>query len=374
MHSLWEQDSFYTSSDVIIIGAGITGLCLSIELKLRQPNLKVRIVERGSYPSGASVKNAGFACFGSLSELLDDIHNEGEEKAIKRLVDRHNGIQKLLGLVNPKQIDYIPNDGFEVFTSQEKELLEHCQSQIQGKNQILKNTLGFSPYELVENSFGFNTTYPLIKIIGEGAVHSGKLMSALLSKAQQLGVEFTFGFEVERFEKEGSSWKIYSNRHHLKCGQLVVATNGFSYRLLPEEDIVPARGQILLTKPMNGFSLEGTFHAREGYYYFREIGNRLLLGGARNIDKDNESTDNQNTSSVIQNALETFAREVILPGENFEIDKRWAGTMAFGSENQKDAIVKQRVDGVVIAARLGGMGVAMAPIVAEKAASLILKS
>lgn len=151
-----------------------------------------------------------------------------------------------------------------------------------------------------------------------------------------------------------------------------MATNGFSRHLLPNEDIVPARGQILLTTPIDGFSLKGTFHAKEGYYYFREINNRLLLGGARNVDKSNESTDDQNTTSLIQDALETFAKEVILPGKGIEIEKRWAGTMAFGSNNEKDAIVKQRADGLIIAARLGGMGVAMAPIVAEKASNLLL--
>lgn len=372
MHSLWEKDSFYASSDVIVIGAGITGLSLSIELKEQQPNLNIRVVEAGSYPRGASVKNAGFACFGSLSELLDDISNEGEEKALNRISDRYRGIQKLLQVVDPKEIDYLQHDGFEVFTQHEKELMERCQEEIDGKNQLLNHVLGFQPYQLVENSFGFNTSFPLIKIAGEGALHSGKLMSALLKKAYQLGVQFTFGFKVTNFEKDHSSWKVYSSSDQLACQQLVIATNGFSRHLLPNEDIVPARGQILLTTPIDGFSLIGTFHAKEGYYYFREINNRLLLGGARDVDKPNESTDDQNTTSVIQDALETFAKEVILPGKGIEIEKRWAGTMAFGSNNEKDAIVKQRADGLIIAARLGGMGVAMAPIVAEKASNLLL--
>lgn len=49
------------------------GLNAAIHLKKKHPIAKVIVFERGSLPSGASSKNAGFACFGSPSELLDDI-------------------------------------------------------------------------------------------------------------------------------------------------------------------------------------------------------------------------------------------------------------------------------------------------------------
>jgi len=41
-------------------------------LKLN-PNAKIIVIEKGMLPQGASTKNARFACFGTVSEILEDI-------------------------------------------------------------------------------------------------------------------------------------------------------------------------------------------------------------------------------------------------------------------------------------------------------------
>ena len=367
MLSLWEKESFYTSSDVIIIiGAGITGLFISIALKSNKPALKVRVLEAGSFPSGASVKNAGFACFGSLSELLDDIDKEGESIALQRIEERYKGIQSLLNTVSPTAIDYLQDDGFELFSESEGDLYIKCRESLSEVNEKVKQHLGYSPYSWVDNKFGFATPYPLLRIKGEGALHSGKLVKELIHKAYSLGVTFNFGFAVQGIEKSGTQWSVQGNNGELGADKVIVCTNGFSRNLLPEQDIIPARGQLLLTEPLVGFSLKGTFHANEGYYYFRPIGNRLLIGGGRHLDKNAERTDSQETTDLIQQALEGFVEKVILPGSRVKIDRRWAGTMAFGKNNEKTPIIQELDNGLIVAARLGGMGVAMAPAVAKQ--------
>jgi gamma-glutamylputrescine oxidase len=47
------------------------------------PKNKIIILERGIFSSGASTKNAGFAIFGSLTEILDDIKTMGKEITLK---------------------------------------------------------------------------------------------------------------------------------------------------------------------------------------------------------------------------------------------------------------------------------------------------
>ena len=88
--SFWEKETFLTNVDYLIIGSGIVGLSTAIHLKKKQPNKKVLILERGYLPTGASTKNAGFACIGSASELLDDLNhcseNEVFETVEKRLI------------------------------------------------------------------------------------------------------------------------------------------------------------------------------------------------------------------------------------------------------------------------------------------------
>lgn len=373
MLSIWETDSFFQTTDILIIGAGLTGVNTAIELKLRAPKLSIRVIERGLFPSGASVKNAGFACFGSLSEVLDDISNIGEQKALDRVEKRYLGIQKLLNLVSSYDIDYNQDHGFEIFTDKEANLLKHCKNSLESINNKLNSKLGFKPYSFESNTFGFNTSFPLLKIQGEGALHSGKLISQLIQKARSLGVVFNFGFSLKETHPESSFWRVSDGINEFRAVKLIYATNGFTNKLLPNENIVPARGQLLLTEPIPNLNLKGNFHAHEGYFYFRAIGNQILLGGGRNLDRENENTDSQDVSKLIQDSLEELLQKVIQPDKRIKIAKRWAGTMAFGAKNEKDPIIKELETNAYIGARLGGMGVAMAPKLAEDLADLVLK-
>jgi hypothetical protein len=59
-----------------------------------------------------------------------------------------------------------------------------------------------------------------------------------------------------------------------------------------------------------------------GYYYFRNIGDRIL-GGGRNLDFDVENTTEFAQTEIVQNKLEELLKEVILPNQKFEIAHRW---------------------------------------------------
>jgi glycine/D-amino acid oxidase-like deaminating enzyme len=94
----------------------------------------------------------------------------------------------------------------------------------------------------------------------------------------------------------------------LTAEQVLICTNAFAKSLLPELDVLPARGQILLTEPVEGLKIKGTFHYDEGFYYFRNLDNRILLGGARNKFFDDEETFSQGTSEPVQQELENLSR------------------------------------------------------------------
>ncbi|HKP32692.1 MAG TPA: FAD-dependent oxidoreductase, partial [Chitinophagaceae bacterium] len=104
MHvSIWEQESFYDHKDVIIIGSGFVGLWTAIELKKKNPSLNVCLVDRGVIPTGASTRNAGFSCFGSLSELKSDSQKLGEENTMQLVKMRHAGLKKIRKYFKPSE-------------------------------------------------------------------------------------------------------------------------------------------------------------------------------------------------------------------------------------------------------------------------------
>jgi hypothetical protein len=147
-----------------------------------------------------------------------------------------------------------------------------------------------------------------------------------------------------------------------------VATNAFASQLLDLKDVVPGRAQVLVTKPIKNLKIKGSFHVDRGYYYFRNIDQRILLGGGRNLNPLREQTFENGLTSDIQTSLETLLRDLILPDQAFEIDRRWSGIMGLGSE--KMPILKEVQNRVIAAVRMGGMGVAIGTIVGENAAKM----
>jgi glycine/D-amino acid oxidase-like deaminating enzyme len=185
-----------------------------------------------------------------------------------------------------------------------------------------------------------------------------------------MGVTVLNNIGITGHERTGDFLRLHTDRHlSFTTSQLLVCTNAFARQLLPQLDITPARGQVLVTSPIEGLPFKGTFHYDEGFYYFRNLGNRVLLGGARNKAFEAEATEQMSTTPEIQDELERFLRDTILPGRNYTIDHRWSGIMGMGSE--KMPIVRAIDKQICCAVRMSGMGVALAPIVGERVARLM---
>jgi gamma-glutamylputrescine oxidase len=372
--SIWEKESFYSHKDVIIIGSGFVGLWSAYHLKKNRPKLSVAVVDRGIIPTGASTRNAGFACFGSVSELIADTIKSGEEQMLEIVEMRFKGLKKINKIFRKKEIGYEELGGYELITDDQGLDLNTLRSNIDWLNHKLKHiTKKEKAFYLNDEKiaeFGFANVHHLIENRLEAQLHSGKLCQALLKLVQSMGVTILNAVEIKSFEKINGTVELATNQHFkLSTHQLLICTNAFAKQLVPDLDVEPARGQILLTSEIPNLNWKGTFHYDEGFYYFRNLGKRVLLGGARNTAIDEERTFDLNTSENIQAALEHFLHEKILPVTPFTIEYRWSGIM--GVSNEKMPVVKQVSEQIFCAVRMGGMGVALAPVIGEKIAHLM---
>jgi glycine/D-amino acid oxidase-like deaminating enzyme len=372
MESIWQKTSFPGEYDLVITGAGITGLFTAWHHAGRHPDARVVVLERGQGPAGASVKNAGFACFGSPGQLLFDIDAEGREAALRRVEKRWRGLQELRQALGDGGIGFEPVGGYEVFRADDP-LYTRTAQRFDELNDALHGIFGKPVFTWADDRLaeqGLHAGHLAFNGL-EGAVDSGKLMRTLLQQVQTRGVEVRFGSEVEAWE-DGPSGATFTVRGGaaVRGRQAVIATNGYARALVPGCDILPGRGQVVLTSPIAGLPLRGTFHMDEGYYYFRHYGDRVLLGGGRHLDKAGESTMEDGSTPLIQQALEQLLREVILPGRAFHIEQRWSGIMGFRPHGGP-AVVEHVSPHVVLAAGLGGIGVAIGIQVAREAAALL---
>lgn len=371
--SFWELKTYFSNLDVVIIGSGIVGLFAALHLKKTAPKLKILVLERGVLPSGASTKNAGFACFGSASEILDDLRNTSEKEVRNLMEKRFLGLQKLRTELGDKAIEYMPLGGYELFDKDSA--FESCAQKLDALNKMTKSfTKIKNTYSIADKSisnFQFKHIKHLIFNSCEGQIDTGKMMQALLLKAHKSGIIILNGIKCQSISAKEGKIRLEEDME-LKASKILITTNGFAKELLPELNVEPARAQVLITKPIPGLPIKGTFHYEQGYYYFRNVGEKLLFGGGRNLDFKGEETVNMGLTRQIQNHLERLLREKILPNHRFEVEHRWSGIMGVGK--QKSPIIKQISPTVFCAVRMGGMGVAIGSLVGEEAANLLLES
>lgn len=379
MLSFWEKESLL-QYDYIIIGSGIVGLSAAISLKERAPGSRVLVLERDILPTGASTKNAGFACIGSLTEILTDLQTMSVE-AVKNLVNlRLQGLRLLRSRLGDATIGYGENGSHELIGPSEEWALH----QLPEVNHILAELFNGEPAFTLANDrlpvFGFAPGYvkALIRNNFEGELHTGKMMRALIDTALLKGVEIKTGCTVKTIDDFHTGVNVIVPHHTLEeditfsARKVLICTNAFTRRLLPEEDVVPGRGQVLITTPVKDLPFKGVFHMEEGYYYFRELEGRVLLGGGRQLDFAGETSTNFRFNDQIQHELEVLLHNVILPGREVAVADRWTGIMAFGKTKQP--IVKAHTKNVIMGVRMGGMGVAIGSVIGDNIAVMALES
>jgi gamma-glutamylputrescine oxidase len=374
-YSYWEHTSFLSGYDVMIIGSGIVGLTAAWNLKQKQASLKVGILEAGFLPSGASTKNAGFACFGSVSETLDELESSTEEEVMQVVEMRWKGLQKLKSLLGEKAIDYKQFGGYEIFKTADRQLSESCTENLSYINKLFKQVTGLTDIYAVTNEkiaeFGFSDIKTIISNQAEAQIDTGKMMQALTSIVQGLGVSIFNSCNLLSLEKDAEEQLLITSQGNFTAKKVIMASNAFIGSFYPGLNVIPGRGQVLVTKPVNNLKISGTFHYDKGYYYFRNIHSRILLGGGRNIDFKAEETTAAGITDCVQSKLEELLYETIIPDQRPEIEFRWSGVMAFG-DSVKPII--ERIDpNIFCAVRCNGMGVAMGSLSGEQVADLVLK-
>jgi glycine/D-amino acid oxidase-like deaminating enzyme len=367
--SYWELKNWFTAVDYTIVGSGIVGLHAGLRLRERFPAAKILILESGMLPQGASTKNAGFACFGSLSEIIDDLKTHSEEEVIQLIEKRWKGLQLLRKRVGDQTMDFRPHGGYELFLKDDEFGFTECISKLSFINEILKPLFKASVFSKEVDRFGFeNINEYLIFNPFEAQIDTGNMMQELLKQAVAAGILILNQQRVTSYIEAGSYVEILLNDFSFKSKKILFATNGFS-AALTNGAVKPARAQVLITEPIQNLDIKGTFHLDRGYYYFRNIGDRILLGGGRNLDFETETTTEFGQTKIVQNKLEDLLKNVILPNQEFQIAHRWSGIMGVG--NSKKPVVAQLSENVFCGVRLGGMGVAIGSLIGTELADLI---
>ena len=282
--SYWEHHYLLKDIDYLIVGAGLTGLQTAINIKETRDKATVVVIDRSPWSLGASTRNAGFACFANISEIIDDLNHHSAESVYQLIAKRYQGLNLLKSKFGENAIGYSQSGSTEVFTNQNRTELAHAIDSLQPINSILFEVLGLDQIFQYSSNSTLPNSCGSISNKFEGQLNAGKLYTTIYNYAAKLEIDILGGLELE-------SWEMINSRVNLKMKggmslnskNIILCTNGFSSELV-DEDIIPARGQVIVSEEVKELPCIGPHFFNKGYYYWRDIDNRILLGGARNLD------------------------------------------------------------------------------------------
>tara|TARA_B100001093_G_scaffold77370_1_gene68390 strand:+ start:2576 stop:3712 length:1137 start_codon:yes stop_codon:yes gene_type:complete len=373
--SYWESMEWLEGHDLIAIGGGIVGISAALRAKTIHPNWKVAVIERDSLGGGGSTKNAGFACFGSTTELLHDRKTLGDTEALSVLQKRISGLQLLRSTLGDEAIGYracgslelIRKDaGYEMPSQEIIAEINEWAAQATHTAQTFKITSSSELQGIDATKINGAIASPL-----EGALDTGKTMLALRNMAQSHGVRILLGLNVTDWEAGNSVHRVQIQRQKglgledsiwINTPRVVIATNAFAQELMPSLDVIPQPNIVLVTAPIEKLKFNGTAHMDAGYLYARNIHNRMLIGGGRHWGLDSEE-------EIIQ-ALNATMCSIFPCAQSAEIEYQWTGILGVGMTRKP--IVKRIRPGCVAAVRMGGMGVAIGMQLAKESVDLLI--
>ncbi|NOS84577.1 MAG: FAD-binding oxidoreductase [Ignavibacteria bacterium] len=371
MLSFWEKNSFL-NYDIIIVGSGILGLSTACEIKERFPEKNILVLERGILPTGASTKNAGFLCFGSLTEILADIEIKGEAETLSLVEKRWAGINYLKQRLSENKIGYLSYGGYDLIDTPRSTVIR----KVEKVNDLLRQVFDKDVFEVADSKikeFGFNSELVshLIYSPFEAQIDTGEMMKTLLKYAQFLGIQIINGAEAKEISGgKVAVWHSALNEQiTFKSDKVIICANAFMNQILPEPAVKPGRGQVLITDEIDNLKFKGIFHYDEGFYYFRNYGSRVIIGGGRNLDFRKEESYDFSYNEKIIDDLKNKLDNMILPGVKYNITDKWTGIMGF-TENKLPEI--KVIDNNTIAAlSCNGMGIALSSYIAREIAGLL---
>jgi gamma-glutamylputrescine oxidase len=289
-------------ADVAVVGGGITG-CLCA-LALAEAGLRVRLFEAREIAGGASGRNGGFALRGGAAPypvLADSIGGDATA-ALWRWTE-----EELAVLAD------FAGDAFRATGSLRLAADEEERDELREEYEALV-AAGFAAEWRHDLPPPLAGRYPAALFHPpDGVLQPARLVRGLAQGAAEAGVEIHERTRIGSVAEAGAD-------------TVVVATDGYPSGLLGQLEglIVPTRGQVIATEPIEELLFEVPHYGRHGFdYWHQRLDGRIVAGGFRDVSLDTEFTADEVTTPVVQSALERFVAEHV--GRPLRVDYRWAG-------------------------------------------------
>jgi gamma-glutamylputrescine oxidase len=356
--SWWELRGWFGDLDALVVGGGLVGMTAAMHMKAQRPEARIAIIDRQPLGGGGSTRNAGFACFGSPSELAEDVQTLGEARTAQLVAMRWRGLQELRQAWGDEALGYKESGSVELFTHADH--LKHVEAWLPRLNAMLAPVLGEPPFHLVASGSlpGIRKDTGMVASPLEGLLDTAQTIQTMRRALMERDIPFLPGLPMTSLETGGRGWRIGTPAGVVESRQVLLATNALAAQWL-DLDVHPVDNHVLVSAPLPDLTLTHTVHHDRGYVYARRVEDRLLIGGGRQWGLD--------AQGVVE-ALTAWAQTHL--HAQFTPAHHWVGTLGVGQERWP--IVNTPARGLHVGVRMGGMGVAIGGLVGRQLAELAL--
>ncbi|MBE9047511.1 glycine oxidase ThiO [Pleurocapsales cyanobacterium LEGE 10410] len=339
------------AANILIIGGGIAGLAIAIELK--RQGAKVTVVSKDF------MQAASHAAAGMLAPMAEKLTSAPmQELCLKSRWLYPEWTQKLEELTGV-ETGYLPCGILAPVYTQPKAIAE-----AEGQVWLDQQTIQMYQPGLGERVVG-GWWYP-----EDGQVDNRCLTRSLLQAAQTLGVEVKEGVGVKAIQqKHGRVNGVLTDIGQLVAEQYVLAAGSWSSQLFPLP-VRPVKGQMLsLRMPQKlhqPFPLQRILYG-DGIYLVPRQDGRLIVGAT----VEEVAWTPYNTPQGIQSLLDK-ATELYPAVADWQIEELWWGFRP-GTPDELPILGRSSCDNLFLATGHYRNGIMLAPITASLLADLILE-
>jgi glycine/D-amino acid oxidase-like deaminating enzyme len=366
-----KNEELPSRADVVVVGAGYTGLAAARQLA--RAGASVLVVEREQVGWGASARNGGQVLTGMKVEPATLVARYGAPRA-RRLFDTATAsIARLEALIAEESIACEYERVGHLCAAFKRSHFESFHDEQDLLRRVFDHPVRLVARDAQRGEIGSDAYYGVLVDDRSGALNPAKYVHGLAAAASRAGATIATGTAVTRIVRQPHGWRVHTTTGAIATEDVLVATNGYTNGASPalQRRFVPIGSYIIATEPIDAAVAHAllprrrvAFDSKNFLYYFRVTRDRrLLFGGRAEFGRPGPDATRRATTILRKGMTAVFPQLA-----DVRVEYGWGGNVAFTRDRMPRA---GRLDGVYYAGGYCGHGVAMATYLGEQIARRI---
>jgi glycine/D-amino acid oxidase-like deaminating enzyme len=368
----------HIQTDVVIIGAGYTGLSCALHLA-ENYNVECTIVEANQPGWGCSGRNGGFVLPGTGRLGVQQMSKRWGKVASQAIYAEYlQSISTVKGFID-SGIECQQTKGGYLKLAHKPALVAPLHEQAKALSDDYGDSIiALTSAQIQADYVSGTPSYGGIYYPNAFGINPWLFCQGLAKRAMQAGVKIYGNSAVVKTTQEHNKHIVTSNSGSIRANTLVVATNGYGQRDIYSgmvDRTFPVVSSIIVTAPLNPMQIEQigmraglmVMDTRALKFYYRVLPDKRLLFGGRGAVYGKKAGDKKYLEALKDGLLGTFPSL-----GDIEISHFWSGWVSVSIDDYP-RIYHNKSDNTLYSAGYCGAGLAFSVQAGKRLAQLLIE-